>query len=213
MLLFTTCVDKNDFTIPSIDSVTLANNSISCLNEDFEKYEVNFNQFSNYINHVSKGGKLWTVQRYISSSYIEASAYGSNRINIHQFLIPIDFSKADAISFKTKDGYNNGNPLKIYYTNSFQISDYRHQMYLPTKDTNKFTDITNKFAISTGSIDGYAKKYIDSGVVNFSTLGASGTGFIVFEYDNTPVVDSEYVTTTIQIDDIQIIDNENLSCK
>ena len=211
-LLFFGCVTDNDFDIPPISSVVLANNSISCLTEDFEDYDANFNQFSSYINHVSKGPKLWTVQRFISSSYIEASAYGTNRSVRHQFLLPIDFDKADAISFKTKDGYNNGDPLKIYYTNTFQISDYRNNLNLPTKDANLFTDITNKFTISTGSVDGYAKKFIDSGVLNFSTIGASSTGFIVFEYDNTPVAE-EFVTTTIQIDDIVIKDNENLGCE
>lgn len=205
------CASNNNFDIPPISATTLANNSISCLMEDFESYDANFNKFSNYINHVSKGSSTWTVQRFIVSSYIEASAYGSNRTNISQFLIPIDFSKADAISFKTKDGYNNGNPLKIYYTNSFQISNYRNNLFLPTKDTSLFTDITNLFKISTGNTTNYAKTFTDSGTVNFSTLNASGTGFIVFEYDNSPT-NKEYVTTTIQIDDIKITDNENLGC-
>ncbi|MFA9290325.1 MAG: hypothetical protein ACEQSF_03765 [Solirubrobacteraceae bacterium] len=214
LLLFLSCISTENFDIPKIEKDILIKNSISCLNESFNNYEVNSNQFNNLINHVSKGGKLWTVQKFIANNgYLESSAYGINKKMVHQLLIPIDFTKADAISFLSKDGYYNGNPLKIYYTTQFQIDQYRFNEVLDTSNSNIFTDITNNFAISNGSTDGYAKKFINSGIYTFPKNNTAVTGFLIFEYSNMPISGKEYITTTIQIDDIIILDNETLNCK
>ena len=100
---------------------------------------------------------------------------------------------ANTFSFKSKDGYNNGAVLKVYYTNN----------YTPGTDLSTATlvDITSQFTISTGNTSGYGTTFISSG--NYSIPAAvTGNGFFIFEYSGTNVAPA--VTTTMQIDDIVV---------
>lgn len=105
------------------------------------------------------------------------------------FAVPVDFDNMMRFSFKTKDGYYNGDVLKVYYS-----TDYKPNAINPT-----LADITSVFTISRGTTSGYASSFIDSG--NWekpSTL--SGRGFIIFEY----IGGGSSPTTRMQIDDIVV---------
>src|SRR5690606_1154464 len=109
-----------------------------------------------------------------------------------------DFSNADTFSFKSNDGYNNGDPLKVYYSTD----------YVPGGNISNATlvNITSSFNISTGHTSGYGSGFVDSG--DYSLASLSGNGVIVFAYEGS----GTGITTTIQIDDIKIIDNDDPDC-
>ena len=100
---------------------------------------------------------------------------------------------ANTLSFKTKDGFNNGNVLKVWYTTN----------YTPGTDLSNATlvDITSQFTIAFGTTSGYAQNFTNSGVYNIPA-SVTGNGFFIFEYSGNGV--GSALTTTIQIDDITI---------
>lgn len=147
--------------------------------------------FPGYINDPVLGNRYWRVTTFRGNKYIQLgySATGARPDARTFFAVPIDFDNMTGISFKTKDGYNNGEVLKVYYSTN----------YTANATTPTLVDITNNFTISKGTTNGFARTFTDSGVWHKpSTL--SGKGFIIFEYYGG----GTYASTTIQIDDIKI---------
>lgn len=169
----------------------------SCLNETFETFNANDEEFSNYINDAAWGGFYWQVRSFSNNKYIQFSSHNSgDQLNVAYFVVPVD-DAADSFSFKTKDGYNNGNVLSVFYTNDY--------VWGQSVESATLQDITSNFNISSGNTSGYGANFVDSGSFNLS--GFSGAGYIVFKYEGNQNVD-----TTMQIDDIRIIDNEDPDC-
>ena len=178
-----------DFFPPLVGSNILYNTTI---NETFESYPTSTSGylFPNYVNDAFVGSRYWDVKTFSSNKYIQMTSFGSGQANKTYLDVPVQFTPGYKFSFKTKDGYNNGNVLKIYYSTD----------YIPGMIVSDATliDITSSFAISTGTSTGYAANFTNSG--NFVIPAAlTGTGFLLFEYSGTTSV-----TTTIQIDDVKV---------
>lgn len=183
-------------TNPRIETVYLPKGGtniqyLGAFTENFESYAVTTTgtNFPKYINEVTVGYKYWDVELYSSNKYIEMSAY-NNGCTKSYFIIPVDLTTANRFSFKSKDGYNNGNPLKVYYSRN----------YIPNGKISQATlvDITAKFKISTGNTSSYGSSFIASGSYNIPA-DLTGNGYFIFEYDGTTGI-----STTIQIDDIVV---------
>lgn len=170
----------------------------SCLLEDFSSFSENTEDFPNYENIPVENNRKWRVTEFGGNKYIQVSAFNATGNVVSYFVVPVDFSKADVFSFKTNDGYNNGDPLKVYYSTD----------YVPGGDLSSATleNITSSFTISTGHTDGYGDGFVDSGEYDLSAL--SGDGVIIFSYEGS----GSGITTTIQIDDIMIVDNDDPDC-
>ncbi|NHN25496.1 hypothetical protein FIA58_007385 [Flavobacterium jejuense] len=160
---------------------------LNSVNEPFESYGNNASSFTKYFNLATAGTYLWQVKTFSNNKYIQMSAYNSGGSNRALFIVPVNFDNISNLSFKTKDGYNNGSALKVYYSLNFDPQN-------PSNGT--LTDITSNFSIATGSTSGYAANFTNSGTYNFT--GTSGYGYVIFEY----VGSATGVTTTMQIDDI-----------
>jgi hypothetical protein len=161
------------------------------LNEGFTSYATTTTGtvFPKYINDVVVGYKYWDVTSFGTTKYLQASAFNNGCTKAY-FVVPVNFALANGFSFKSKDGFNDGDPLKVYYSTD----------YIPGGNMSQATlvDITSKFVIATGSKTGYATNFTDSGTyVIPASLG--GNGYFIFEYDGTTGK-----TTTIQLDDIVI---------
>lgn len=159
--------------------------------ENFESYATTTAgaNLPKYINDVVTGTKYWDVATFSANRYLKVSAYNNGCTRAY-FIVPVDFTAAKSFSFKTEDGYNDGDPLKIYYATD----------YVPGNTISQATlvDITGKFTISTGNTSGYAPAFISSGTYTIPD-SLTGKGYFVFEYDGTTGI-----TTTMQIDDITI---------
>ena len=168
--------------------------SDATLNEPFTSYTTNNQQiFPKYINDAAVGSRYWQRKVFGGNTYIQMSSFGGTpEANRSLFIVPVNMTAANTLSFKTKDGFNNGAVLKVYYTTN----------YVPGTQITGATlvDITSSFTIATGTITGYATNFTNSGTYNIPA-GIIGNGFFVFEYVGNG---SGGATTTMQIDDIVI---------
>lgn len=190
--------DTNDviFDQPRFGNEEPGSDSFSCLDEGFTSYNVNNETFANYENLSVQGTRKWRVREFDANKYIEVSAFQTSGTVFSYFIVPVNFDEADSFSFRSKDGHNNGDALKIYFSTD----------YTPGGDINNATlnDITQYFTLATGTTTGYANNFTESGNFNLPMIGQ---GVIIFAYEG-----GNGVTTTFQIDDIKITDNENPSC-
>ncbi len=180
-----------DFNPPLVGGSIAYNGSLT---EPFSTYANYDEEFPMYINDAVVGDRYWAVRSFGGNSYIQMSSFGggNTEANVCAFMVPVDFSAANTLSFKTKDGYNNGNVLKVYYTTDYVVGGNINDATL--------TDITANFTIASGSTSGYAANFTNSG--NYAIPAAvTGNGFFVFEYSGHG---SDNPTTTMQIDDITI---------
>ncbi len=145
--------------------------------------------FPEYINDTPIGPRYWSVTDFQGNKYLQMSAHNTNSLCKAYFIVPANLSNA-TLSFKTKDGYFNGNALKVYYSTN----------YTPHTSVANATlvDITSNFSIASGSTNGYANNFTNSGSY---TINGGGNGFIIFEYSGSS---PSGVTTTYQIDDIVV---------
>jgi hypothetical protein len=145
-----------------------------------------------YINHVEIGTKYWDVKTFGGNKYIQTSAFNNGCVK-NYFIFPVDFTAANKMSFKTLDGYNNGQPLKVYLSTT----------YVPGAAITAamLNDISSSFTFADGrptTASAYASTFTSSGSYSFPA-SLTGNGYIIFEYDGTTGI-----TTTSQIDDIII---------
>ncbi|MFI2741423.1 DUF5689 domain-containing protein [Zhouia sp. PK063] len=171
----------------------------SCLSEDFSSFDVDSEEFGAYENYAVVGDRYWQVKTFSNQKYISLSAYNAtNALNTTYFIVPVDFDKADVFSFQSKDGYNNGDPLKVYYTTDYSIGN--------DVTAATLTEITNEFTISTGNTNGYATSFVNSGEFDLSSI--SGQGYIIFAYTGS----ANGITTTMQLTNISLKDNDDSTC-
>ena len=168
------------------------------LNEPFTSYAVNQTNFPKYINDALVGGRYWRVRTFSGAQYLEMSSFtGASGIPVAEanksaFIVPVDLTAASNFSFKTQSGFDNGSPLKVYYSTN----------YVPGGPiTNAMlVDITSSFNIPNGPGFGYATTFTASG--NYAIpVGLTGNGYFIFIYEGNGVGG---VTTTMRIDDISI---------
>jgi hypothetical protein len=164
------------------------------LNENFESYATSTtgSVFPKYVNDAFKGGRYWNVTSFRSNKYIQMSAFGSGGTNTGYLALPIAFTPGKKFSFKTKDGFYNGDVLKVYYSKD----------YVSGEDFSKATliEITSKFTIAKGTESGYATNFTNSG--NYTIpANLTGNGFFIFEYSTAGTPE---ITTAMQLDDILV---------
>ena len=164
------------------------------LNEPFTSYTTTNQQiFPKYINDAAVGSRYWQVKTFSGNKYIQMSSFGGTpEANRSLFIVPVNMTTANTLSFKTKDGFNNGAVLKVYYTTN----------YVPGTQISSATlnNITSSFTIASGTVTGYATNFTNSGTYTIPA-SVTGNGFFVFEYVGNGSGGS---TTTMQIDDIVI---------
>lgn len=177
---------------PPIVGANIAYNGT--INEPFTSYSVNNQSFPLYVNDASEGSRYWQVKSFNNNFYLQMSSFGGGNTETNKslFMVPVDFTAANTLSFKTNDGFNNGAVLKVFYT-----TDYVPGAQITTAT---LTDITSNFTISSGNTSGYGASFINSGNYNIPA-GVTGNGFFVFQYSGNGASNP---TTTMQLDDIVV---------
>jgi len=174
---------------PAKGGTTLAYSG--AFSEGFESYGTTTTGVTipKYINDVTVGTRYWDVATFSNNKYLQNSAFNSGCLKAY-FVVPVDLTAASKFSFKSKDGYYDAQPLKVYYSTS----------YVPGGDItpDMLVDITNKFKLASGTTTGYATDFTNSGIYAIPEE-LTGNGFFIFEYDGT-----NGATTTIQLDDIVV---------
>lgn len=167
----------------------------STLNEPFTSYTANNQEnFPKYINDAAEGSRYWQRKTFGGNTYIQVSSFGGGNTDTNRslFIVPVNMTAANTLSFKTNDGFNNGATLKVFYTTD----------YVPGNQitTATLVDITSNFTISSGNTSGYGSSFTNSGVYNIPA-SVTGNGFFVFQYLGNG---ASGPTTTMQLDDIVI---------
>jgi len=162
--------------------------------EPFTSYTTTNQQvFPKYINDAVVGTRYWQRKAFGGNTYIQMSSFGGTpEVNKTAFIVPVDFTAANNFSFKTLSGYDNGSPLKVYYSTN----------YAPGGNLSvaNLVDITSSFNIPNGPTSGYATTFTSSGVFAIPA-SLTGNGYFILEYNGNG---NGGVTTTFQIDDIVV---------
>ncbi|MDI9310472.1 MAG: DUF5689 domain-containing protein [Limnohabitans sp.] len=167
-------------------------NFAGTLNENFNSYTNNSTAFPKYLNLPILGTKSWIAKTASGLQYIEMSSFGGNiEKNRSLFMVPVDFTAANSMTFQIRAQFYNGACLKVYYTNN----------YTPGQNINAATlyDITSSFTIPTATTSSFAS----AGTYNIPA-SVTGNGFFVFEYVGSSLTSAPIVTTTMQIDNLVI---------
>jgi hypothetical protein len=172
---------------------------LGTFSENFESYPANTRVFPKYINDALLGTKYWATESFSGNKYLKLSAFSSNsnfqeQNNKTYFIVPVDFTAANSMSFKTQDRFNVGDVLKVYYSTN----------YIPGGNIVNATlnNITFNFNIATGNTGSASQPFVNSGTFNFPS-SLTGNGFIIFEYTGGYSFNPD-LTTTIHIDDVVI---------
>lgn len=166
--------------------------------ENFESYTAGSattgqNNFPKYINDPVVGSKTWRTRSSSGTKYIEMSSFGNPvQNNRTLFIVPVDMTAANNLSFKTRTSFYNGETLKVYYSTN----------YVPGADisTANLINISSSFTFSTASTS--TAPFTNSGVYAIPT-SITGNGFFIFEYIGSGLT-SPALTTNMQIDDIVV---------
>lgn len=167
------------------------------LTENFESYAANNSTFPKYVNDYLTGQRYWQVKEFGGNKYIEMTSFiasGNPGANARTLLfVPVDFTAANALTFKKKARYMAGAALKVYYVTE---ANYTAK---GTINPATFTDVTSSFTGLTYPATGASENDFSSAGTYTIPATLSGNGFFVFEYHGP-----SGVTTTIQLDDISI---------
>lgn len=160
-------------------------NYTGTLAENFESYEIGLNTFPAYINDATFGSRYWQVKQFSKNKFIEFTAFGGTGNFQGYFIVPVDFTAANTLSFRVNSRYYKGNVLKVFTSTTYKPNE--------TIKSEQLTDITSSFNIPS------KEGFVNAGTHSFPT-SLQGKGYILFRYEGA----GNGVTTTIQIDDISI---------
>lgn len=173
--------------------ISIGENAVpmDCNKITFDGLETGSVNVPELINAVTKGGYLWEVVENRSNRAMQMSVKASAGSVKSWLVAEIDFDRAQSFSFTSRDGFNNGNPLKVLYTTNFD------------KDSNiaefAWMDVTSDFSIASNApADAMSELAVASGDWDISSI--SGNGAIAFVYEG--VVDG--ITTVMEIDNISV---------
>ena len=167
------------------------------INENFETTTTSADiALTGWQNIPEVGGIKYQGKLFGGTKYAQLSAYNTAQPVVKSWLITPVFSlnnsTGESLSFKTKDGFNNGSLFKVMISTDYDGG--------ATPWTATWTDLSA--IISTGTTTGYAPNWISSGIVDISTYNGTNV-YIAFKYEGG----DPGMTTTYQLDDVVVIGN------
>ena len=142
------------------------------------------------------GDRLWLGREFDGEFYAQNSAYSSSAIlDIESWMISPEFDfdaqAGESMVLNIADAYNNGNPLKVFYSTDYSGSGN-------PSDATWVQIGADQIAALNANTGGYDNVYEATSAIDLS--GIAGTGYIAFVYDSADAT----ISTTIQISNVQI---------
>lgn len=168
------------------------------LDEDFEGLKTDADiHITGWKNTGETGGRLFQSRFSLNNGYAEVGAFATGQPLVLSWLIspPINLSNTanEILSFRTKDGFDNGGVLQAYISTNYDGAG------IPSKA--RWTLL--KANISKGSVAGFANDWALSG--NISLSGYTGIVYLAFRYDGAdPVPATDKRTTRFQLDNVKV---------
>ncbi|MGC9374915.1 MAG: endonuclease [Bacteroidales bacterium] len=162
--------------------------------EDFETVTVGETiDINGWTQYIEAGTETWEGREFDGNLYAQFSAYNTGETtNIGWLITPaLDLTGYSKVifSFKSKDGYNNGDPLEVFISTN----------YAGSGDPNGSSWIELNPTLSTGNSGGYATNWTASGDLYLNDY-TGNTVYIAFKYTGG----DPSLTTTMQIDDVLV---------
>ncbi len=185
-----------------LDSIRCTGNGAKVLlDEDFEMVNANTETFpAGWKNIPEAGAKPYQVKMAANNKYADISGFATNQPAVVSWLIlpavNLSNSANEILSFKTRDGFDNGAVLQAYASTNYDGGN------APWKA--KWVPL--KAVISKGSVAGFGNGWVSSG--NISLASYSGKVHIAFRYDGAdPSIVFDKRTTSFQLDNVKILGN------
>jgi hypothetical protein len=141
--------------------------------------------------NVTGGTRRYEGREFSSNKYAQVTAFNSDESPMEAWLVTPAVSLNGApnpkLTFLTKDGFNNGNGLKVYVSTNFSGDP----------SSASWTELSA--TIASGTASGYAPNFTPSGTIDLSAYTGQ-TIHVGFEYSGA----DDGITTTYQIDDVHI---------
>ena len=140
----------------------------------------------------------WTGRIFSNNRFAQMSAFQANNTNVDSRLITpginLDNTTDEFLRFGYKTGFANGEALTVWYS-----TDYSGAGTVDAVNAATWTQLPADLSAQDQS---FANDFYSSGIIDLSNI--SGTVYISFRY----VGSSSGITTTYQIDNIQIFGNQ-----
>ncbi|AEH00651.1 DUF5689 domain-containing protein [Lacinutrix sp. 5H-3-7-4] len=143
------------------------------------------------------GTSSWNAQDFNDDFYARASAFSSGTIvNMVSYLVSpsfdFDAQEGEQLVLEIADAFNNGEPLKAYYSND----------YVSGNDPSTFTwvEIGTDQIVALSDNDGFFdNEYEATGLIDLSSV--SGNAVIAFVYDSN----NGTISSTIDLSNVKIL--------
>lgn len=193
--LFSSCKEN---TLENVESncdhaISIPTNTAP-FSDNFESYNTFSTPSTLWTCVREKGLREFMVVKHQGNNFIEMTAFNSNEDNKVWFISPrFDFDTMldKNMSFVLADGLQNGNPLRVMYSNDYDGSDCPSTFNWVEIGSN----IVNGLINNTDNNDFI---FESTGDINLTSIHSNAV--IAFVYDSNEA----QATTTIQIDDVRI---------
>ena len=195
LTLFTSCVNEDDFDIPTLKPVVFS--------EDFESITTGSGSnevpvaLDGWVNTNTTGPRVWAGKSFNGTKFAEFSSYYSTTSSDDDVWLitkTIDLSNSvnEVLSFSSINRFYNGSVLKVYISEDYDGT-------IPGIDTATWTELNPILPTSSAQND----LKISSGPIDVSSFNGTNVR-IAFRYQGSKAANP---TTTFQLDDIKIYEN------
>ncbi len=166
--------------------------------EDFEGIgttgngaNINLPEWTNV--NITGGSERYEAREFDDNQYAQITAFSSGEAVLEAWLVTptVDLTGTanPKLSFTTKDGFNNGEALKVFISTNFSGN----------VENATWTELSA--TIASGTSSGYAPNFTASGDIDLSAYAGQSIA-VGFQY----IGSDGGVTTTYQIDDVAVFD-------
>ncbi len=189
----------NELKLRNANDVTGGTNTggNALIDQNFEGVTANADiSIAGWQNLAETGGVKYQGKLFSNNKYAQVSAFSSGQATVTSWLVTpafnLDNTTGELLTFKSKDGFNNGATLKVMISTNYDGG--------VTPWTATWTDLTA--TISSGTATGYAASWVNSGDISLNSFAGANV-YIAFKY----VGGDPGSTTTYQIDDVKVTGN------
>lgn len=194
-VVLTSCVKEDDFAIPTLKSVFFLEDFESITNTGNNQF-IALEGWSNV--SINNGAERWEARSFDGNKYAQLSAFGTNETNMNTWLISpainLDETQNEAFAFIYKAAYYNGNAISVLISQDYDGSGTAAEI-----NSASWTEL--EVSLPDYLTNAYPENFSNSGPIDVSSY--SGNVYIAIRY----IGSSAGITTTYQIDDIKLYEN------
>jgi len=155
-------------------------------------------ELAGWLNANKQGERYWIGKEYEGTKYAQFSGYGATYTNLESWLVTpgVLVSNGHKLMFDTRVGYWKHNALTVYISSNFDGNN-------DNLFTSTWTDITSDCNLPTEPEETYGPTF----TTDFDLSSYAGeTIYVLFKYTG----DNSVNTTTMQLDNVQITNSDNV---